>query len=227
MYLSIEQKFRKLSNVLKNQIIFLLSVLLVVVLEALIVYFFVPTVKGCFIIAICGDLFFFFCCYLYMVISNWNIIKKNLWKIFDINYNISEYNRSLQQKDLVILKELLKENKVNTRTEMQELIRHYQCLLPRTIPRSGVTLSIFALVVSIWSLIYKESVDNALHNLFLIIVVSISVLIVYGLSLSIYNKWFRIFGNAALYSRLESALAEIYVNTPIAKRKTKSEKQNS
>jgi len=227
LYLSIEQQFRKLSNVLKNQIIFLLFVFLVVIVETLIVCFFFPSLKGCFIVAICGDILFFFCCYLYIVISNWNIIKKNRWKIFDIGYNISEYDRRLQQKDLVILKELLKENKVNTRTEIQELIRHYQCLLPRTIQRSGVTLSIFALVVSIWSLIYKESTDNALHNLFLIIVVSISILIVYGLSLSIYNKWFKIFGNAALYSRLEAALTEIYVNTPIAKRKRNQKKQNS
>ena len=224
MYRSIEQQFKKLSKATRNQIIYLTSFAFLVVFETLMALYFIPRIKDFFIFAICMYIFFYLSCYIYMVISNWKFIDKPWRKILDIDFNKSEFSKRLQQKDLVILKEILIEHKINTRNEIQELIRHYQCLLPRTIKRSGISSSIFALVISIWALLYKESIDNALFNLFLIIIVTISILLLYGLTLYMYNDLFKIFGKNALYARLESALAEIYVNFPIARRKTKPEK---
>ena len=224
MFSTIEENFKKKSNVLKYRIRFIASLILCLAIEFGIAYFLPNKFSTILIFAVCGDLFFYLVCYIYVVISNWKFIEKPWLKIVDIDYNKSEFNKRLQQKDLIILKEILEENKVNTRSEIQELVRHYQCLLPRTIKRSGTTSSIFALVVSIWALLYKESFDEALFNLFLIIIVTMSILILYGYTLIIYNEWFKIFGKNALYSRLEVALTEIYVNYPIAKRKSKSKK---
>ena len=224
MFSTIEEAFKKKSNVIKNQIRFIVSTILCVSIEIVIAYFLPQKLSTILIFLVCGDIFFYLVCYIYIINSNWKLLKKSWWKIFDIDYNRSEFSKKLQQKDLVILKEILVENNINTRNEIKELIRHYQCLLPKTIKRSGISTSIFALVASIWALLYKESMDDALLNLFLIITVSIAILILYGLTLYIYNDWFKIFGKTAMYARLEAALTEIYVNYPIAKRKSKSEK---
>ena len=224
MFHTIEEKFKSKSNVLKNQIRFIASIILCLAVEIGIAYFLPKDPTTIIIFAISADILFYLVCYICVVITNRKFIKEPWWKIFDIDHNKSEFSKRLQQKDLVILKEILLENNVNTRDEIKQLITHYQCLLPQRLKRSGITSTVFALVVSIWALLYKESIDYALFNLFLILIVTISIVVLYGATLIIYNEWFKIFGKSALYSRLETALTEIYVNYPIAKRKSKSPK---
>ena len=221
MYSRIEEQFMNKSHVLQNKGKYLGSLIVLILVETGIAYFLPKEPLIMLIFAVCADVLFFILCYVYIVITNWKFIEQPWRKILRFSYNKAEYQKRLQQKDLEILKEILEQNNINTRTEIKEIMRHYQCFLPRQTKRSVTISSIVAIVVSIWALIYKESIDYALYNVLVILMITIIIIILYGCTIILYNELFKIFGKTAMYSRLESALAEIYVNSPIAKRKSK------
>ena len=138
--------------------------------------------------------------------------------------NINVFCMRSRQKDLAILKNIIEENKINTRDEIRELIRHYQCYLPKQTSKSWNIISILALVISVWTLLYQDSLENASMHLGIIAIALLAILFIHLFVLIIHNRLFKILGKTALYTRLEAALAEIYVNYPIAKRKNKAEK---
>ena len=224
MYNTIEDQFKSQSNVLKNQAVYILSILLIFVIEIIAIHYLPKDFTTIIIVVVCGVFLFLLSCYIYIVISNAKHTPQFWRKMYNIFLNINVFRIRSQQKDIAILKNIIEENKVNTRDEIRELIRHYQCYLPRQTAKSWNIISILALVISVWTLLYQDRLENAPVHLGIILIAFLTILLVHFFVVIIYNRLFKILGKTALYTRLEAALAEIYVNYPIAKRKTKSEK---
>ena len=224
MYTAIEEQFKNESNVMKNQAAYLLSILFLFMIECVVVHYLPKDFTTITIAVICGVCLFWLSCYVFIVISNAKHTPKFWKKMYNIFLNIKVFRMRSQQQDTAILKNIIEDNKINTRDEIKELIRHYQCYLPRQGKKSSNIISLFALVVSIWALLYQDRLENLSLHLGLIVLAFLAILLIYFIILVSYNSLFKVLGKTALYTRIEAALAEIYVNYPVAKRKTKSVK---
>ena len=135
------------------------------------------------------------------------------WKnIMDIERNTKLYQIRTHDKDIELLKDILKEHNINTRPKQLEAIRHYQALIPRNIVGGSSFISVLAFSISIIALILDDKVyynEENLKSIFaFLFVVSLIYLIFYFLNKNI----FRLFGSAELYKRLESSISEIYMD---------------
>ena len=128
-----------------------------------------------------------------------------------IRESVQCYQKTAHEKDIMTLKEILDEHKIDTRPKVEETIRHYQCLLPRTVNQSGTLLSILALAVSILALFASETILKSIENASFVVNVILTIIALY-FSIKFTNKHvLRVFTKRALYERMEDALSEIFM----------------
>ena len=94
-----------------------------------------------------------------------HLIKENKMNIMDIEINTKLYQIQTHDKDIEILKIILKEHNVNTRPKQLEAIRHYQALIPRNIIGGSSFISVLAFAISIIALILDDKVYYNEENL--------------------------------------------------------------
>jgi len=139
------------------------------------------------------------------------MLKKNqkhkpFWK-FTTNLDI--YKKEIVESDVKSLIEIIKKFGINTRPKVQELIRHYQTLIPRSIIGTGTILSIIAISISILSLSLSEGNTLSNERLSMLVALSIVIGILYFMIKSI-NEQLSSFRRPRIYLYIEQLLAIIY-----------------
>ena len=137
---------------------------------------------------------------------------KTPWRSFlKFVSNTKKYQKLLHDNDINLLKEILDENKVNTKEKRLIAIQHYQSLIPRNINSGGTALSILAFAVSVLALILNETF---LDNIKVAIVIFVLIVMICFLAHMVNKHILQSFGKVELYKRLENSITEIYINTP-------------
>ncbi len=225
MYERIEYDFKEKSKHRKYQKIFLaIVVLFTIALVGFIRHMGDKINEYVFTILFLAIIFVFvFASYIVvLVVANTN--EKNKFKyFFNILENIDRFREIRHQSDIKILKEILDENNINTRPKVQEVLRHYQCLLPRKIIGKMEVLNFMAVTISLVALITSESVLTSMQNVQTVVLLCATFTLLYIVINVAATEIFRLFGKDAFYTRLESSVAEIfmsYYDKPSKKNKT-------
>ena len=211
MYLKIEEEFKKKSLLRRSQIAFFSIYFLLAILVAWICMKYVDDNRIWLYIILYGVVFYIGV-YVFIITK---VCKSEdfHWKnVMDIEINTKLYQIQTHDKDIEILKIILKEHNVNTRPKQLEAIRHYQALIPRNIIGGSSFISVLAFAISIIALILDDKVYYNEENLKFIFTFLFVVSLIY-LIFYLFNKnIFKLFGSAELYKRLESSISEIYMD---------------
>ena len=211
MYLKIEEEFKKKSLLRRSQIAFFSIYFLLAILVAWICMKYVDDNRIWLYIILYGVVFYIGV-YVFIITK---VCKSEdfHWKnVMDIEINTKLYQIQTHDKDIEILKIILKEHNVNTRPKQLEAIRHYQALIPRNIIGGSSFISVLAFAISIIALILDDKVYYNEENLKFIFTFLFVVSLIY-LIFYLFNKnLFKLFGSAELYKRLESSISEIYMD---------------
>ena len=111
-----------------------------------------------FIISIISSLIFIFITllivhtYIYTLVKKRNNLKRKDYFKFKRVYMLKEKTK----KDIEILCEVLKENGVNARSDVHEVLEFYRALLLRKSKQGIATISILSLFLSIFALIFTK-----------------------------------------------------------------------
>ena len=211
MYLKIEEEFKKKSLLRRSQIAFLGIYFLLAFLLAWFCMKYVADNRIWLYILLYG-VAFYIGVYIFIITK---VCKSEdfHWKnIMDIEINTKLYQMQTHDKDIEILKIILKEHNVNTRPKQLEAIRHYQALIPRNIIGGGSFISVLAFAISIIALILDDKVYYNEENLKFIFTFLLAVSIIYLIFYLLNKNIFKLFGSAELYKRLESSISEIYMD---------------
>ena len=213
MYLQIENEFRQKSRFFKqNLILTLCSVALVAVLIA--IYNITEEKNRIAVVIVC-----FFIGLFLMLITFYAIIyfkhvnkeKRSLCAFFRFSTTIHTYQEKIHNEDIQTLKQILKKHKIDTRPKLEEVIKHYQCVLPRKVEQSGQLLSILALVISVLALLLSETVMKSEENIAGVILILVMVALLYLIAQYFNRNVLKVFSKDSLYERIESSLAEIFM----------------
>ena len=220
MYKKIEEEFKAKSIRLRDRCLFSICIIFMPIIEIIIICQ-IPIKKYplVFISTIPIVLIFYILCYLYICISVSKLNENKWYDYFKFNKIWKIYLKNTQKQDIKTLTAIIEEKGINTRSEIQEAIRHYQCLLPRKVISGGMLLSILALAISILSFIIAAQIDDIEYSIKLIIQIFTVITIFYYAIKTMNETLFKFFGKYTLFERIEAALSEIYVKYPIAKKK--------
>lgn len=138
--------------------------------------------------------------------------KKKFWRILSM---IDLYKATVHKKDIRIMIEILKDEGVNTRPKVLEVLRHYQCYLPRKVIGGSQIISILALSISTLAFIFSDILSMSFQNQIIAIICIVGIIIVYILGYTLNKSLFHYFGESALYLRIESAVSEIWMKSLI------------
>ena len=229
MYLEIENKFKKNSKIRTSQLLFIVGSLLFAITCSILLNLIKSEENywGFYaLILLIGSFVFYVICYIFMFFIGLTKNKRTIKAFFSISETIQAYQNRLHDEDIKILKEILEEHNINTRPKIEEAIKHYQCLLPRKISQTGQLLSILAFVISTLALLVSETVIASKENVGVILGIILTVVIIYAVIRLIEENIFRMFGNDALYTRIEDSLSEIFM-TYYLKKDSKSGEENN
>ena len=211
MYLKIEEEFKKKSLLRRSQIAFLGIYFLLAFLLAWFCMKYVADNRIWLYIILYGVVFYIGV-YVFIITK---VCKSEdfHWKnVMDIEINTKLYQIQTHDKDIEILKIILKEHNVNTRPKQLEAIRHYQALIPRNIIGGSSFISVLAFAISIIALILYDKVYYNEENLKFIFTFLFVVSLIYLIFYFLNKNIFKLFGSAELYKRLESSISEIYMD---------------
>lgn len=215
MYNQINKKFSDGSAIRKNQILLIYLPLLFIVAVVLIIYFckidflasyFKIILAEIIYMSVIGIIYYLYM--LYNVKGTDGFSIKNIYKIDEIK---NLFMDTLHKKDIELLIGILKEKGINTRSKVQEVLHHYQCLLPRKNIGGGQIIAILALTVSMLALFMQNEILLYEEKIIIIVSVIVLVFLIYLLWKFIYKVIIRAFGQDALNERIECALSEIWV----------------
>ena len=211
MYLKIEEEFKKKSLLRRSQIAFFSIYFLLAILVAWICMKYVDDNRIWLYIILYGVVFYIgvYAFIITKVCKSEDFHWKNL---MDIEINTKLYQIQTHDKDIEILKIILKEHNVNTRPKQLEAIRHYQALTPRNIIGGSSFISVLAFAISIIALILDDKVYYNEENLKFIFTFLFLVSLIYLIFYFLNKNIFKLFGSAELYKRLESSISEIYMD---------------
>lgn len=137
---------------------------------------------------------------------------KKIWRISKI---IKLFTDTVHKKDIELLIRILKKQGVNTRPKVLEVLKHYQCLLPRK-TKTGISIvSFLALCVSILALVYNDYVQKSEINQLIVAIVIVGALLVALVVYQLNRNIFRFLGEDALNERIEMAISEIWMKSMI------------
>ena len=135
--------------------------------------------------------------------------KKN--KFFHFMDNINEFRQYIHEKDLDLFIRILKENQINNNQKLEEVINHYGIKISRNVKKGSDILSFVSLIISLIALFSTDYFASSSINVAYAICLIIISLLLYWLIISTISKMSLILGEEALYERIESILAEIYM----------------
>ena len=170
-----------------------------------------------FIISIISSLIFIFITllivhtYIYTLVKKRNNLKRKDYFKFKRVYMLKEKTK----KDIEILCEVLKENGVNARSDVHEVLEFYRALLLRKSKQGIATISILSLFLSIFALIFTSL--NYQNEKVVSIAISIIVAILLYLVLlcafikQVYRSVFYNLSKYYLIERIEALLLEIWI----------------
>lgn len=121
----------------------------------------------------------------------------------------------ISNKDIDILKPLLKTHGINTRAKVKEAINYYRAKLGRKSHQSFTIISVLSLIVSIMGIIFSYIKCQSNEELFVTMI--LLFLIIFFVSLlcigikQIYRSIYYNLSEYALYERIEEALSEIWM----------------
>ena len=213
MYLQIENEFKTESRFLKqNSVLILSSVALIAVLIAIDNITEeknrIAVVIVCFFI---GLFLMWITFYAIIYFKHVNKEKRSFCAFFRFSTTLHTYQEKIHNEDIQTLKQILKKHKIDTRPKLEEVIKHYQCVLPRKVEQSGQLLSILAFAISVLALLLSETVMNSAENIVGIILI-LSMLTLFYLIAQFFNRnVLKVFSKESLYERIESSLAEIFM----------------
>ena len=220
MYNSINYEFKNNSQYLKNQTLYIGFPILYFIIAGLLAYFLKWNLFEPFFL-----IFIFFGVIIILILISYygliiiGTIKneeefswRNIWNVIKIT---RLYTITVHKKDIALLVKILKNHGVNTRPKVLEVLRHYQCLLPRK-TRGGISvISILALSISALALIFNDYVQNSEINQMIVLAVIFGVLLVCLLAYQLNKDIFRYFGENAFNERIEMAISEIWMKSLI------------
>lgn len=218
MYNDINTKFKEQSRQLNNMIAFV-SIPTILIMVALFFSFWIhhfhwaewiEIVLYVFVVAFIFS--FLYIVVLFSIRKEPNFSWKKCWRIL---FMIDLYLCAMHEKDINILIQLLKSHEVNTRPKVLEVLRHYQCLLPRKTIGSSHIISIVALCISTLAFVFSENFSTSFQNQIISIISILMILIIYYFVYGLNKYVFHYFGESALYERIESALSEIWIKSLI------------
>lgn len=230
LYTRIESDFKKKSKNRRSQIIFIFaSIIYLISMLSLSDVVFKNKIDKIgvpfFIFSLIGAFLFLIGCYVYIfcVLKFQYEEKIGIGDFFDFEDTIHLYHIKNQQKDVEVLKEILHKNGVNTRPKVLEVLRHYQCMIPKNI-NSGQLFSVLALVVAILALLTSDNIINSVANSAFVLEILFLAILMYLVVVYINKKLFSFFGKKEFYLKLEGIISEIYINYHI-KEKVNSKKE--
>lgn len=219
MYNSIRSEFKDRSKYYKNQSIYVCIPIFYIVLAVLIIFVSKIDIFNPFylyIILICSlAVLIFLTYYGVMIITVRKDEKFSFKKILRIMPLVDLYSEYIHSKDINLLVEILKDYGVNTRPKVQEVLRHFQCLLPRKTVGGGQLISVLALTIAVLALLFQDNIYNSENNMLMAIIIIGFVLILYLLFYMFNKDVLRVFGVDALNQRIESAVSEIWIKSMI------------
>lgn len=144
------------------------------------------------------------------------VYSKNNWKkVFNLFYTINNFFDNQRNKDKELLKKILREEGINTRPKVQNIIEHYRVYIPRSISDSGTFLSILAVFISIGTFIYDQDANIVNEKAQIIAKLVVLVLMGWAIFSSIAKTIGTLYGKKNFYLRMEDLLTEIYINSEI------------
>lgn len=149
--------------------------------------------------------------YRFILVKNMNNLKCKDYFKFKRVYLLKEKAK----KDIEILCAVLKENGVNTRSDVHEVLEYYRAYLLRKSKQGIAIVSILSLFLSIFALIFP-SLNYKNEKELLIAFSMIVVLMLYTIVLCIIIRWLyrSVFYNLSKYyliERMEALLSEIWI----------------
>lgn len=148
--------------------------------------------------------FFVFCTLCYLK-------KDKKKKFFHFMDNINEFRQHIHEKDLDLFIIILKENQINNNQKLEEVINHYRIKISRNVKKGNDVLAFVSLIISLIALFSTDYFASSSINVAYAICLIIISLLLYWLITSTISKMSLILGEEALYERIESILAEIYM----------------
>lgn len=137
---------------------------------------------------------------------------KNVWRI---KSNIEIFIKTMHQKDIELLVDILKSQGVNTRPKVLEILRHYQCLLPRRMVSGTQIISICALIISIIALFFQDNIIYSQETAIVVTIIIFGGTLVYLILWWVNRNILRVLGKDALNERIEMAVSEIWIKSLI------------
>lgn len=214
MYFELENKFEKNSIARKTNkaLLLILGFFLILLLIVICIFQVELKILVDFLLVLAYSVLSCTSFYLYLFFNSHRKGQKNIKSFFRINETKKLYLKLLHDEDIKLLKDILLEHNINTRPKLSEVIRHYQCLLPRNNESQFTVIPVLALVVSLLALLFNPEVLSSVANVNIIVFVIFSVIFLYGFLYLPLIQVFRVFGKYALYERIEESLSEIYMN---------------
>ena len=142
-----------------------------------------------------------------------SIFKNELEK--SIQFILYHFFDNQRNKDKELLKKILKEEGINTRLKVGNIIEHYRIYIPRSINSGGTFLSILAIFISIGTFIYDQNANIVNEKAQIIAELVVLVLIGWAIFSSISKTIGTLYSKKSFYLRIEDLLTEIYINSEI------------
>ncbi len=117
------------------------------------------------------------------------------------------------KKDIEILCEVLKENGVNTRSDVHEVLEFYRALLLRKSKQGIATISILSLFLSIFALIFPSlNYQNEKEvSIAIIVAILLYLVLLCAFIKQVYRSVFYNLSKYYLIERIEALLLEIWI----------------
>lgn len=215
MYSKINKKFLEGSNVNQNRGVLITIPLVCAIVAGLIIYFCKIDVFNSYFALILSSVIYVACTlfliYFYIIDQIKDNEEFSFKKLLNFKQNVILFVETLHDKDIKLLIEILKENGINTRPKVHEVLHHYQCLLPRRTIESSQIMAILAFTVSVLTLILQNEVLLNQYKMAVIVMVILVVVLFYLIWNMMNRNIFRAFGKDAFNERMESALSEIWI----------------
>lgn len=158
----------------------------------------------------------FMCLYIYIYNTLSKLYKKNKSVVvlrIDKSYKL--FKEKQRENDIQELIKILKENGVNTRKKVENILNHYRVLIPRNVNEKVTVISILALLVSVLVFLYGSNLDILYDKILSLVVIGALTLIGCFIYFFYIKEIGSIFSKKTLYIRLEYLLTEIYIKSLI------------
>ncbi len=159
---------------------------------------------------------------IYLKVKDKHFSLKVFWHVFKV---AGLFREKINNQDIKILESILKKNGIKSKTDLCEVLHHYQALLPRNLKAQTSWISVGAFAISIIALVLSDNFLQSMEYAKYASMIFVFIMLTYGFFLVLNTHVFQLFGKAQLYQRLESSIFEIYIKAPERCNRTISKKR--